>query len=298
MKKLYILAGLILAHHICNAQELNCDVTVIPPQIITTDASVFQTMETAIEEFINSRKWTNDNFNLEERIECTMQITIESQVNARQFKASIQVGSSRPVYDSDYKTPLISLNDRNFDFSFQENTMLQWSNDQHRDNLSSVLAYYAYLIIGMDYDSFAMEGGTDSFLMCQTIVANAQNAPEQGWRSNEKTQQNRYWLIENLMTQSFKPLRECMYNYNRLGMDKLYSNVEEGRKVIGDALVSLRNVHKIKPSSYNLQVFFYAKADEIVNIFTPTPITEKQRIYDLLKQVDPGNITKYETMMK
>lgn len=280
------------------AQELNCDVTIIPPQIITTDASIFQSMETSIEEFINGRKWTTHNFTLEERIECTMQITIESQSNSRQFKGSIQVGSSRPVFNSDYKTPLISLNDRNFDFTYQENTLIQWSNDQHRDNLSSVLAYYAYLIIGMDYDTFSMEGGTEFLLLCQTIVSNAQNAPETGWRSNEKNQQNRYWLIENLLSQSFKPLRECMYNYHRLGIDKMYNQLEESRKVMGDALVTLRSIHKIKPSSYNLQVFFYAKSDEIVQVYTPTPLAEKQRVYDLVKQIDPGNITKYETMMK
>jgi hypothetical protein len=299
MKKFYTVVFLILSI-VGNGytQELNCDVTIIPPQLVTTDPAIFQSMETDFEQFLNARKWTNDNFSLEERIECNIQITIETQANARLFQATLQVGSSRPVYNSDYKTPILSLNDRNFDFIYDENTLIQWSSDQHRDNLSSTLAYYAYLIIGMDYDSFSMEGGNEALLLCQTIVSNAQTAPDPGWRANEKNNQNRYWLIENLMAQTFKPLRECMYNYHRLGMDKLESNPEAARKVIGDALVTLRSIHKIKPSSYNLQVFFYAKSDEIVNLFKPTPVAEKQRIYDLLKQIDPGNISKYENLMK
>ncbi|MDZ4822128.1 MAG: DUF4835 family protein [Flavobacteriales bacterium] len=280
-----------------HAQELNCDVSIIKPQIMIGDEAIFETMENSIEEFINGRKWTEDDFRLEERIECTMQITIETWVNQRQFKGAIQVGSSRPVYHSDYKTPLVSINDRDLEFIFQENSLLQWSSDQHRDNLSSVLAFYAHYLIGLDYDTFSMEGGTPYFLLCQTVVANAQNSPEPGWKSNEKSQQNRYWLVENILSQSFKPLRECMYNYHRQGYDKLYSDFAKSRIAIADALVALRSVHKIRPSSYNMQVFFYAKSDEIVQLFKPTAVAEKQRVYDLVKQVDPGNISKYEGMM-
>lgn len=286
-------AGIISAH----AQELLCDVTIIPPQVITGDAAIFKTMETAIEDFMNSRAWTTDQFAQEEKIVCTVQITIEQQVNQRQFKGNLQVASSRPVYYSDYKTPVVSLNDRDFDFVFQENTRIEWSQDQHRDNLSSVLAYYAYFILGMDYDTFSPLGGTPYFVMCQTIVNNAQNAPEAGWRSNEKSQQNRYWLIDNILSQTFKPMRDCMYDYHRKGFDRLYAKPAEARQVIADALIGLRNVHKMRPASYNMQIFFYAKADEIVNLFKPTEVAEKQKVYDLVKQVDPGNITKYEKIM-
>ncbi len=299
MKQILFLLSAILAFTgALKAQELNCNVTIIQPQIMIGDPGIFQIMETTIEEFINGRKWTDDDFELEERIECTMQITIEQWVNLRQFKGSLQVGSSRPVFNSDYKTSLLSVNDRDFEFTFQENTMIQWSSDQHRDNLSSMLAFYAYYILGTDYDSFSPEGGTQWFLLCQPIVLTAPGAPEQGWKSNQKGQQNRYWLVENILSQSFKPMRDCTYNYHRLGFDKMYTDVQESRKIMADALIGLRNVHKIRPSSYNMQVFFYAKADEIVTIFTPTAVEEKQRVYDLTKQVDPGNITKYEMMMK
>jgi hypothetical protein len=177
--------------------------------------------------------------------------------------------------------------------------MIQWSNDQHRDELSSILAFYAYFILAHDYDSFANEGGTDHFLTCQTIVNNAQNAGGTGWRANEKGQQNRYWLIENILSQTFKPLRSCMYNYHRQGFDKLYSSdVAGARNTIAEAILGLKEIHKVRPSSYNLQIFFYAKADELVNLFKPVDAAEKQRVYDALKQIDPGNITKYEGMMK
>lgn len=281
-----------------SAQELDCKVNILLPQQVISPPELFNTMKSTIAEFVNNRKWTRDTWNQDERIECTMQITIEQQVDIRTFKGSIQVSSSRPVYNSDYKTPVLNVNDRNFQFTFQENTMIQWSNDQHRDNLSSVLAYYSNLIIGMDYDTFSMEGGTEQYLTCQTIVTNAQSAAEEGWRANEKGQQNRYWLIENLLTQTFKPIREALYNYHRQGMDKMYQDLQGARNTMSEALLNLKNIHKIKPSSYNMQVFFYAKSDEVVNIYKPLPAEEKQRIYDLCKLIDPGNINKYEKIMQ
>jgi Domain of unknown function (DUF4835) len=281
-----------------SAQELDCKVNILLPQQVISPPELFNTMKSTIAEFINNRKWTRDTWNPDERIECTMQITIEQQVDIRTFKGSIQVSSSRPVYNSDYKTPVLNVNDRNFQFTFQENTMIQWSNDQHRDNLSSVLAFYSNLIIGMDNDTFSMEGGTEQYLQCQTIVTNAQSAAEEGWRANEKGQQNRYWLIENLLTQTFKPIREALYNYHRQGMDKMYQDLTGARNTMSEALLNLKNIHKIKPSSYNMQVFFYAKSDEVVNIYKPLPVEEKQRIYDLCKLIDPGNITKYEKIMQ
>jgi hypothetical protein len=298
MKKIVSLLSFIIIINTLQAQELNCNVTIIQPQVILSDASIFQTMENTIEEFINNRKWSKDEWAQTERIDCNLQITVESQPSQRQFKGSIQVGSSRPVYNTDYKAPILNINDRDFEFTFQENTQIQWSIDQHRDNLSSVLAFYANMILAADYDTFAPEGGTEHYLICQTIVSNAQNAAEAGWKANERGQQNRYWLVENIITQSFKPLRDLAYNYHRKGMDKMFSDLTESRGVMTAALLELNTIHKIKPSSYNMQVFFYAKADEIISIYKPLPAPEKQPIYELLKKLDPGNISKYEKMMQ
>jgi hypothetical protein len=280
------------------AQELKCQVSILPPQATQVDPTIFQTMKTTVEEFMNNRRWTNDTWRSEEKIECTILITIDQQISQREFKGTIQVNSSRPVYNSNYKTSVLSINDRDFQFTFQEGTLIQWSQDQHRDNLSSVLAFYAYLILGMDYDTFSLEGGTDYYLLCQTIVVNAQNASEAGWRAGDsRSQQNRYWLIENILSNTFKPLRECLYNYHRKGLDKLYTETANARKVIADALEGLRNIHKVRPSTYNMQVFFYSKSDEVVNLFKPVPVDEKTPVYNLCKLVDPGNITKYEKIM-
>jgi hypothetical protein len=297
MKKIFLAFALLVT--VCSqmqAQELNCSVNVLLPQQVTSPPSLFETMEKTIADFMNSRKWTKDTYANEERIDCSLQITIEQQMDARTFKTSLQVSSSRPVYNSNYKTPILNLNDRDFQFSFQENTLIQWGADQHRDNLSSTLAYYAHLIIGLDNDSFSMEGGTEQLLVCQTIVTNAQTAPEAGWSSSIQNKQNRYHLIENLLTQTFKPIRECLYRYHRHGMDKMYMDAAAARATMTEALLNLKNVHKIKPSSYNMQIFFYAKSDEIVNIYKPTKADERQIVIDLCKLIDPGNITKYDKM--
>jgi hypothetical protein len=279
------------------AQELNCTVNILTPQIQGTQTRVYESLETTIAEFLNGRKWTEDEFEIHERIEVTIQITISDVVSLTQFGGTIQIQSSRPTYNSDYKTPLFFVNDSDFDITFLENSLIQFSPDKHRDNLSSVLAYYAYMIIGMDYDSYSLNGGTDYYLKAQQIVANAQMAAESGWKSGEG-QKNRYWLVENILSQSFAPLRKCIYNYHRLGFDKLYTNIEEGRLVIADALLELRRVHQIRPSSYNLQVFFYPKVDEIINLFKPASEEEKTRVYNVLKLVDPGNIQDYERIMQ
>ncbi|MCC6601193.1 MAG: DUF4835 family protein [Crocinitomicaceae bacterium] len=297
MKRLIPFFTLLVFQFHIHAQELNCDVSIIPPRVMISGPEIFKTMETTIEEFLNNRRWTRDNWKTEERIQCTMQITIEQQINQREFSGSLQVGSSRPVYNSDYKTPILSINDRDFQFTFQENSIIQWSQDQHRDNLSSVLAFYANLIVAMDYDSFAAEGGTDQYLICQTIVSNAQNAAETGWRANEKGQQNRYWFIENIVSQTFSPIRQCLYKYHRHGMDKLYTEMDTATKTMTNALLELKNIHKIKPSSYNMQVFFYAKSDEIVNFYKPLPMEDKKAVYEMCKLIDPGNITKYEKIV-
>jgi hypothetical protein len=298
MKRIFaLLIGMCVAVA-ANAQELNATVNVLIPQQVISPPEFFNTMKSTITEFLNGRKWSKDTWQNSERIQCTFQITIEQQVDNRSFKGSLQVTSSRPVYNSDYKTSLLNINDRDFEFVFQENTMIQWSNDQHRDNLSSVLAFYANLILAMDYDSFAMEGGTDHYLTCQTIINNAQNAAEPGWRSNEKGRQNRFWFIENILSQSFKPIREFFYNYHRKGLDKLYLDQAAAIAVMSAAIDGLNDVHRIKPSSYNMQVLFYAKSDEIVNIYTPRVMDEKKQVAENCKLLDPGNISKYERILQ
>ena len=278
------------------AQELNCTVKVIAPQIANVEANVFDSMEDGIREFMNGRRWTNDNFDFDELIECTMQITISEAIGTTKFSGSIQVQSNRPVYNSDYKTPMLLVIDGDFEFDWINGTSILFNPGQHRDNLSSTLAFYAYMILGMDYDSFGLESGSDYFLKAQTIVANAQNSGGKGWRASQG-KQNRYWLVENLLSQTFRPVRVCMYNYHRRGFDLLESDLEGARLNIADALIEMRSTNRIRPGSYNLQVFFLAKSDEIIKLFKPAPEAERVRLLPVLKQMDPGNISKYDSAL-
>lgn len=286
-----LLLALIPSH--LKAQELQCEVSVIAPQVANVEASIFESLEEGIREFMNGRRWTNDDFLFEERIECTMQITVSEAVSPTSFKGNIQVQSSRPVFNSDYKTPMLLVIDGDFEFAWDGSSNIQFSPDQYRDNLSSVLAYYAYMILGMDYDSMSLEGGTPHYLKAQTIVANAQNSGRSGWKAGQ-SQQNRYWLVENMLSQTFRPVRNCLYSYHRKGWDMIYEDLEKARLTMADALIEMRQTHRIRPSSYNLQLFFLAKSDEILQLFGPAPSPERTRLLPVLKQMDPGNISKYD----
>jgi hypothetical protein len=288
-----LLLTLVFSALTINGQELNCNVQVIAPTIANVEASIFESLEDGVREFMNGRRWTNDNFAFEERIECMMQITISDAIGSTKFSGSIQIQSNRPVYNSDYNTPLLFAHDGDLEIDWLDGTAILFNPGQHRDNLSSILAYYAYMIIGMDYDSYGMDSGTEFYLKAQTIVANAQNAGGKGWRASQG-KQNRYWLVENMLSQTFRPLRNCLYNYHRNGMDLLYDDVEAARLNIGDAIIQMRSTNRIRPSSYNLQVFFLAKSDEIIKLFEPAPEAERVRILPVLKQMDPGNIAKYD----
>ena len=278
-----------------HAQELDCQVSVIAPTINNVEASVFEQLETAITEFMSGRRWTQDEFTLEERITCTMQITINKANSQTNFEGTIQVQSSRPVFNSDYNAPVLMVNDNDFDFTYAPGTLLQYSQDQFRDNLTSVLAFYAYMILAMDYDTFSLEGGTNLYTQAQTVVTNAQglSSPPAGWSASDG-KQSRYALIDNILSQTFRPLRRCYYEYHRLGMDIAFDDPAAARQAMSNALIALRNVHRIRPANYNLQTFFQAKKDEIVKMFGPSEAGERARLLPVLKLIDPGNIPVYD----
>ena len=296
MKKLVIILFSLLVIDTF-AQELNCQVQVVAPTIQGTQTRIFESLETAVFNFMNNRKWTADKFEIEERIVCNVFINVTSIDNNTNFQGSIQVISKRIVHNSDYETNVINLVDDDIQFTFLENTLLEFSPDVHKSNLTSILAYYAYLIIGMDYDTFSLEGGTPYYSLAQQIVSNAQNAPESGWKAFENTK-NRYWIVENILHNSFKPMRKCLYDYHRNGLDMMYQNVNLGRSKIAQSIDQLKRVHQLRPLSYNMQIFFLAKSDEIVNLFSEAPATEQNRVYNTLELIDPGNLNKYNKMKK
>jgi hypothetical protein len=288
--------ALLLASVVC-AQEFNCQVSVIAPQVATAQPRVFQSMELAIKEFYQSRRFTNLNYAPGERIEINLLLTINSQPAPDRFEGTLQVIYARPIYGTDYNSPLLDLLDNNIQFNFLENTQVEFTPDRHINNLSSILGFYAYFILGMDADSFSPNGGSQFYTLAQQVVNNAQNASESGWKAFED-QRNRYWLLDNQVQAVFRPFRDLLYNYHRLGMDTMTEDAANSRRTIAAAIEKLKSVHQAKPASYNLQVFFNAKYNELVEIFKPADPADKTKLFNTLQIIDPGHISQYQNMMR
>lgn len=279
------------------AQELNCSVQINSSQVQATDKSVFDAMQKNIFEFMNSLKWTNNIYQPNERIECSILINVNEQSSPTTFKASIQVQSRRPIFNSSYNSTLLNHIDKEFDFTFNEFDNLQYSETSFLNNLTSVLAFYAYVIIGLDYDTYSLKGGTPYFIEAQKIVSNAQGAREAGWKAFESNA-NRYWIIQDLLHPTHEPLRQCYYEYHRLGFDVMAKDVAAGRVVVLESLKLLDKVYKAKPGAFQLQSFFNAKADEIVNLFKDALVNEKNEVLTLLDRINPMNASKYKAIKK
>jgi len=279
-----------------NAQELNCNISVTAPQVAGSDRTVYETMQQALYEFMNSRQWTNYKFTMDERIEVNILITIQDRVSADEFKGNLQIQARRPVFRSSYNSTLLNHIDNDVHFRYIEHQPLEFADNTHTSNLTSLLAFYAYLVIGLDFDSFSMNGGTPFYDKAQTVVITAQNAPEKGWKAFE-SQRNRYWLIENLLNQQYAPVREAMYKLHRTGLDVMHENIETGRMAVIESIEALQRVHRQRPGSYLMQVFFNAKADEFVNIFSEAPPMDKPRVVNMLREIDPTNTAKYQRIL-
>lgn len=262
-------------------------------QITGANRNLFSTMQTDITEFMNNRKWTQDKFTIDERIECNIFIVLNQQVSSDEFKGTIQIQSDRPVFNSAYTTHLLNLKDNDFQCQYSESRPLEFNETSNSDNLTNILAYYAYIIIGMDYDSFSPDGGTPYFEKAQHIVNNSQNAKEKGWKSFE-SERNRYWLVENLLNKSYSGFRDCMYEYHRQGLDMMADKPEEGRANVAESLKGIQKVFRRNPSVYILQVFFDAKKDEIANVFSKSFPDERDRVLAILNEVDPSNASVYD----
>jgi hypothetical protein len=279
------------------SQELNCTVNVISPQVQNTEKRIFETLQKDIREFLNSRAWTSDVFTLEERIECSILITVSERISSDRYKATIQVQSSRPAYMTAYNSVMMNVNDQDFTFQYAENQPLIFQENTHTDNLTSVLAFYAYMIVGMDYDSFSLKGGEPHFQKALQVVNNAQQEAERGWKAFEGSR-NRYWLIENMLNPRYDEFRSVVYSYHREGLDVMQSDIQTGRKAIEECIPKLKKLRLDQPNSYLLTTFFTAKTDELVNIFKEAFPDVKTRVTNDLMQADPANANKYQAIVK
>jgi Domain of unknown function (DUF4835) len=273
--------------------ELSCNVQINTTSIEATNKQIFESMRKSISDFLNNTKWTDDEFAISEKIECNVYITITDNSSVNKFGGSIEFQSARPVFSSSYNTPLFTHLDKEFNFEYIEFQAIELSEGNFTSNLASVLAYYANLVIGFDYDSFSKLGGTKYFQKAQEIVNQAQGKDYSGWDAMSTSKNNRYWLVNQLLNNVFQPLREMIYSYHRLGLDIMYEKQEEGRNIINESLKNLFKVNKDEPNSYLMQVFFDTKRDEISKIFSNASPTEIEDIKLIANDLDAANSMKY-----
>jgi len=291
---------MVLAAGTAVSQELYCNVQVSAQKIQGSNREVFQNMQRDIYEFMNSMVWTDNIFSFSERIECNLLINLDEQLSADEFRGTVQIQLSRPVYNTTYESTVLNFVDNNFQFRYVEFQPLEFNPNSHTSNLVSVLAYYAYLLIGMDFDTYSQGGGTPYFQVAEKIVINAQNAPEQGWKPYDGSRnRNRYWLVKNILDSEYSGVRQFIYLYHLRGLDRMESDMTRARTEIYESLRRLQEVYRQRPDPfmYYMTVVLDAKADEIVNIFSQAFPEEKNRVVQVLTEIDPANETKYKKIL-
>ena len=274
-----------------NAQELNCTVKVNFEQVASTNNQVFKTLETSLNDFVNKTNWTSQKVKNVERINCSMFITI-NEYSTNQFKATIQVGSSRPIFNSSYSSPVLNYNDKDFNFEYNEFQQFNYNPNSFDSNLVSVVAFYSLVIIGMDADSYKLDGGIPYYEAAQEIANVAQSSGYKGWLQGD-TNQNRYWLVNNLLSNTFSQFREALYIYHLEGMDQMHRDQKVAKGKIIEAVTQLSYMELNRPNSFLTRVFFDAKSDEIVSIFTGGPAVDTADLVNKLYTISPMNATKW-----
>jgi hypothetical protein len=279
------------------AQELNCTVTINANQIATSDRGIFKDMKAGIEQFMNSRKWTGDNYKSYEKINCNLLITIMKMPQIGNFTATVQIRSSRPVYNTNYSSLIFNFADREWEFEYYESQPLEYNDNTFTANLTSMLAMYAYIMIGVDYDSFSELGGTNYFQKAFAVVNNAQQSGRIGWQSISSNR-NRYWITENYNNPQMTEIRRATYSYHRLGLDTFDKTPDKSRETILKGLREVKKVRDINPSAILVISFFDAKSKELVNIFSSGDIKVRREVYDIITAIDPSNRSAYDKIIQ
>ncbi len=301
MKRVSLLIPVLALCGMAAAQELKCTITVNSDKVQGSNKLMFTTLQQSMEEFVNNTKWTNLTFQDKERIECSMMLVV-SAVQDNIIIGELTCQSRRPVYGSSYTTPLLNIKDNNFNFAYQESDRLDFQQAVFTTNLTALLAYYCYLILGHDMDSFSRLGGTPFFQACEDIATSAQSASLEtteavGWKAFESNR-NRYALINNLMDEAFKKYREYYYEYHRLGLDEMSANVANGRARIASGITTLKEANRSRPATYVVNAFLDAKSDELINIFQGGTDAEKKSVYETLVDIDPTRQSAYDKINK
>ncbi|WP_316814134.1 DUF4835 family protein [Pedobacter heparinus] len=278
------------------AQELNTRVQLMAPTVPNINKRNLEVLQNTVREFLNNNKWSNETYTPAERIECNFVITITAWDGSSAYKAEAQIQSSRPVYNTAYSSTLLNISDKDFDFNYNEGQSLDFSDQNFISNLSSLLSFYAYTIIGLDKDSFSKLGGTIFYNKAQNILNVAQVSGNKGWKAFDGLR-NRYWLNENLQNKGFEELRQFIYEYHYTGLDQMQEDPAKGAKKIISLLSGLKQMDKQKLGSIFPNMYLATKADELVNVISTLPDPQdKIKAYNLLAEVDPANINKYEAL--
>lgn len=287
--------GLLL--NTATAQELQCSVSVTSASVQGTNKQIYENMRNAIQDFMSAQIWTNDRFEARERIECSLNFNITTQISSNEFKGSLTVQLRRPVWGSAYTTTMLNVQDDDIQFRYNEGQPLIYNPTVYdQDNLVPVIAFYVYLMLGIDYDSFSPNGGSAFYKQAENIVNQAQSSTYSGWKSYDGTT-NRYWLINNAMDDNHRTFHQQLYTYHRQGLDQMADNLESARTAVYEALDKIKDIRRRSSRNpYLLNLFFTAKSDEIVNIFSEAPQIEKSRVLEVLQTADPANTSKYSKL--
>lgn len=306
-KKYILLSCSLLGFAMAKAQEINCKVSIRHDRILNVDQQVFTDMERAITTFINTRKWTTDDYSTQEKIDCTIMFNLTAKIDnvADGYEATMNIQATRPVFNTGYNTSLINFIDKDANFKFSQFSPLIFddnrvssSGDALADNLSATLAYYIYMVLGLDYDSYALNGGNLYFKKAQNIV---NNAPEGkgvvGWKAVESTK-NRYWLAEQMLNPRFVDFHKYWYSMHRLGFDLYYDKPVEAKRNILGGIAMLQKLNRDNPNAILVQFFFNAKSTELLNLLADMPVADRQQYITLLSQADVTNAQKYQNLSK
>lgn len=285
MRKAFLVLLILILPFCLGAQELNAVITVNSDQVGQTNQQVFKTLERSLNDFVNKTKWTNRTYKEVEKVNTRMFITISEYQNNR-FKASIQLQSSRPVFNSSYESPVFNYKDNQFNFEYTEFQPLVYNENVFDSNLVSVVAYYVYVMLGLDADTFGLDEGTDFYRKAQNIVTQAQGSSSAGW-SQDTSERTRFELIDNLLSNTFKEYRVAMYNYHRKGLDILADNNSTGKQVIAGTMRLLETLVKRRPNAFLIQTFFDAKSEEIQNVFSDGPKVDTAQLKETLNRIAP-----------
>ena len=298
MKRLSVIA--ILCMFLTNmvaAQELKCDIQVNSSQVAGTDKTVFQNLQTALYDFINNTKWTNINFKTVEKIECSIAVTIRERSDASNFSGELNMALRRPCYKASYTTPVFNYIDPNFTFEYTDGQPLDFSLNTHMSDLTSTIAFYVYMFLGVDFATFSLNGGQSFFDAAQQIVNNAQSSKQSGWKAFDGNK-NRYWMAENATNNSYAPLHQFLYEYHRLGLDVMSEKPDQGRAAILKSLQYLQTVYSTYPTCFLLQLITESKRDEIINVFSEGSQQEKTQAVNIMKQIDPSQSSRYDAILQ